>query len=180
MKFRYLMLSACAAFLLSACASTGERSDTDAASERDQTSDRDTSGTGDDRRGSAEPLPMSEEEKLAKKKAELERENTVYFEFDSSDLSPEARSIVEKHAEFLTSNPDVNVRLEGHTDERGTREYNIGLGERRAQAVARVLTARGVSGDQFSVVSYGEERPAVSGSNEEAWAKNRRVEIVYR
>nr|WP_269530718.1 peptidoglycan-associated lipoprotein Pal [Algiphilus aromaticivorans] len=117
---------------------------------------------------------------MAQKKAELERENTVYFEFDSSDLSREGRSTVEKHADFLTRNPDVRVRLEGHTDERGTREYNIGLGERRAQAVARVLTARGVSSDQFSVVSYGEERPAVSGSNEEAWAKNRRVEIVYR
>lgn len=180
MKIRYLLLSTCAAFLLSACASTGERADTEAASDSAQTSDRDTSGMGDDRRGSAEPLPMSEEEKLAQKKAELERENIVYFEFDSSDLSREARSIVEKHADFLTSNPDVNVRLEGHTDERGTREYNIGLGERRAQAVARVLTARGVSGDQFSVVSYGEERPAVAGSNEQAWAKNRRVEIVYR
>ncbi|WP_052367607.1 peptidoglycan-associated lipoprotein Pal [Algiphilus aromaticivorans] len=181
MKIRYLMLSACAALLLSACASTGERSTSDASSaDTSQTSERDTSGMGDERRGSAEPLPMSEEEKMAQKKAELERENTVYFEFDSSDLSREGRSTVEKHADFLTRNPDVRVRLEGHTDERGTREYNIGLGERRAQAVARVLTARGVSSDQFSVVSYGEERPAVSGSNEEAWAKNRRVEIVYR
>lgn len=180
MKIRHLMLSACAAFLLSACASTGERADTDPAVDRQPASERDTSGMGSDRRGSAEPLPMSEKEKLAQKKAELQRENTVYFEFDSSDLSREGRSIVEKHAGFLTSNPDVRVRLEGHTDERGTREYNIGLGERRAQAVARVLTARGVSGDQFSVVSYGEERPALSGSNEQAWAKNRRVEIVYR
>lgn len=180
MQIRYFLLSACAAVLLSACASTGERSDTDAAADLDQTSDRDTSGMGGDRRGSAEPLPLSEEEKLAQKKAELERENTVYFEFDSAELSREARSTIERHADFLVSNPDVRVRLEGHTDERGTREYNIGLGERRAQSVAQVLRARGVAGDQFSIVSYGEERPAVAGSNERAWAKNRRVEIVYR
>jgi peptidoglycan-associated lipoprotein len=79
----------------------------------------------------------------------------------------------------LSAKPDLSVRLEGHADERGSREYNIGLGERRAQAVRQVLMLQGVPATQITTVSYGEERPAVAGSSEEAWERNRRVEIVY-
>ena len=103
----------------------------------------------------------------------------IYFEFDSADIGSEAQSIIANHAKYLTANPNTRVRLEGHTDERGTREYNVGLDERRASAVAQALELRGVSPQQVSVVSYGEERPVALGHDESAWTQNRRVEIVY-
>src|SRR5690606_24528271 len=104
----------------------------------------------------------------------------VYFEFDRSDVPPQYNDMLAAHARYLASNPNARVRLEGHADERGSREYNIGLGERRAQAVRRILMLQGASAEQVSTVSYGEERPAALGSNEEAYSLNRRVEIVYR
>jgi peptidoglycan-associated lipoprotein len=103
----------------------------------------------------------------------------VYFEFDSSEVRGTGVEVVAAHARFLAANPATRVRLEGHTDERGSREYNIGLGERRAQAVRRALMLQGALDGQISTVSYGEERPAAAGHDEEAWAENRRVEIVY-
>lgn len=103
----------------------------------------------------------------------------IHFEFDSSTIQKKYLDILDAHAEYLMDNPDTEVRLEGHADERGSREYNIGLGDRRAQAVRRLLLFQGVEDDQVSTVSYGEEQPVDPGHNEEAWAKNRRVEIVY-
>lgn len=103
----------------------------------------------------------------------------VYFDFDSSEIKGAGTDVVGAHAKYLASHSSTRVRLEGHTDERGSREYNIGLGERRAQAVRRALLLQGASDAQISTVSYGEERPAVPGHDEAAWAKNRRVEIVY-
>lgn len=105
---------------------------------------------------------------------------TIYFDFDSSSVKAEYSEAIAAHAEELIDNPGVAVRLEGHTDERGSREYNIGLGERRAQAVRQAMLLQGVPRDQLSTVSYGEEQPAVTGDDEEAWAMNRRVEIVYQ
>lgn len=104
---------------------------------------------------------------------------TIYFDFDSSQIKSDYNPIIAAHAKYLTSNPSVRVRLEGNTDERGTREYNIGLGERRAQAVREALMLQGVADAQITTVSYGEERPAVTGHSEAAWSKNRRVDIVY-
>ncbi|MFQ5609701.1 MAG: peptidoglycan-associated lipoprotein Pal [Woeseiaceae bacterium] len=103
----------------------------------------------------------------------------IYFAFDSSDIRPQDIEIVEGHAQQLSRNARYEVRLEGHADERGSREYNIGLGERRAQSVRRLLLLQGAGSDQISTVSFGEERPAVDGSSEAAWAQNRRVEIIY-
>jgi peptidoglycan-associated lipoprotein len=103
----------------------------------------------------------------------------IYFDFDKSDIKPEFADIVTTAARNLTSNSKLKVKLEGNTDERGTREYNIGLGERRAQSVRRALMLQGVAESQISTVSFGAERPAAEGDNEEAWAKNRRVEVVY-
>lgn len=103
----------------------------------------------------------------------------IYFDFDSAAIRAEYTEALAAHAEALLDNPALTVRLEGHTDERGSREYNIGLGERRAQAVRRALMLQGVRAEQLTTVSYGEEQPAVTGSDEEAWAMNRRVEIVY-
>jgi peptidoglycan-associated lipoprotein len=103
----------------------------------------------------------------------------VYFEFDSSEIQEDDRLIIEAHGTYLAQNPDITVTLEGHTDERGSREYNLGLGERRANAVRRLIFLMGASEDQVEVVSYGEERPAVDGHDEEAWQLNRRVELIY-
>lgn len=104
----------------------------------------------------------------------------VYFEFDRSEIRSDFNDILVAHGQYLANNPRANLRLEGHTDERGSREYNIGLGERRAQAVRSFLLLQGAAADQITTVSYGEERPAAFGSNDEAWALNRRVELVYR
>jgi peptidoglycan-associated lipoprotein len=103
----------------------------------------------------------------------------IYFDFDKSDIKPEFADIVTAHARNLVANPNLKLKLEGNTDERGTREYNIGLGERRAQAVRRALMLQGVPESQLTTVSFGAERPAVEGDDEAAWAQNRRVELVY-
>ncbi len=104
----------------------------------------------------------------------------VYFEFDRSDIRPDQRDIVEAHARYLSNNPSASVLLEGHSDERGTREYNVALGERRSESVRNLMSLMGASGTQVRTISYGEERPATMGHDEEAWALNRRVEIVYQ
>ena len=103
----------------------------------------------------------------------------VYFEFDRSDVRSDFNAMLAAHGRLLAANPGVAVRLEGHADERGTREYNIGLGERRSQSVRQILLLQGAAGGQLSTISYGEERPAVFGSDEGSWSLNRRVELVY-
>jgi peptidoglycan-associated lipoprotein len=107
------------------------------------------------------------------------KNRTVYFDYDRDDIKSDFREIVAAHGKYLAANPGAKVRLEGHTDERGSREYNIGLGERRAQAVKQALLLQGAGASQLTTVSYGEERPAATGSDEESWSLNRRVEIVY-
>jgi peptidoglycan-associated lipoprotein len=103
----------------------------------------------------------------------------LYFEFDSSELLAEDTETVTRHARQLAENASLKIRLEGHADERGSREYNIGLGERRSQTVRRMLLIQGASASQISTVSFGEERPAEFGSTEDAYSQNRRVEINY-
>ncbi len=103
----------------------------------------------------------------------------VQFAFDSSEIRDEAIPVLEAHGTFLAEHPDQRMTIEGHTDERGSRAYNLALGERRAEAVARMLRANGARPDQLEIVSYGEEEPLVPESNEAAWAKNRRAELVY-
>jgi len=110
--------------------------------------------------------------------AELARvaDTVFYFEFDRAVLRPEARAALRLHSDYLKRNP-LRVRLEGHADERGSREYNMALGERRAEAVREFLVMQGVDSSLLEVISYGEEVPAVLGSSEDAWSKNRRVEM---
>ncbi|TPW16072.1 MAG: peptidoglycan-associated lipoprotein [Halothiobacillaceae bacterium] len=103
----------------------------------------------------------------------------IYFDYDSSVVRDEFTSVLEAHARHLADNPDVHVTLQGHGDERGSREYNLGLGDRRANAVAQFLKLTGAKPDQIQVESYGEERPADAGHDESAWQANRRVELVY-
>jgi len=103
----------------------------------------------------------------------------IYFEYDSSDIRPEYRETIQAHAAYLSTRQNVTITLEGHADERGSREYNLALGERRAQSINRQMTLLGVSSGQIRTVSYGEERPAIDGHDESAWSENRRVEIIY-
>lgn len=107
-------------------------------------------------------------------------QTVVYFGFDRSELRPEFKDVLNAHAEYLVANPQASLTVEGHCDERGTVEYNLALGERRAETVKRYLIVQGVAPSQLDTVSYGEERPAVMGSDESAWAKNRRAELDYQ
>jgi peptidoglycan-associated lipoprotein len=119
--------------------------------------------------GSRSGLPGSQQD------LEASAGDRVFFAFDRSDITPEAQQILERQADWLRRYPNVTVTLEGHCDERGTREYNLALGERRAQAVKNVLVAMGIPASRISTISYGKERPAVVGSSEEAYAQNRRA-----
>ena len=103
----------------------------------------------------------------------------IYFDFDKSTVRPEYRGIVSAHAAYAAAHTSARVTLEGHADERGTREYNLGLGERRGNAVSGLMSAQGSRGSQLTVVSYGEERPTCRVSDDGCWSQNRRVEIVY-
>ena len=107
------------------------------------------------------------------------RQRVVYFDFDQDNLRPEFQNIVGCHAKYLRDRPSSRMTLEGHADERGSREYNLGLGERRGNSVSSAVQANGGSGSQIMVTSYGEERPTCTASNEDCWARNRRVEIIY-
>jgi peptidoglycan-associated lipoprotein len=107
------------------------------------------------------------------------RQRVVYFDLDRTEIKPEFQAQIACHAAYLRQFPEARVRLEGNADERGSREYNLGLGERRGNAVQSALSAAGASSSQLNVVSYGEERPVCRQHDESCWSKNRRVEIVY-
>ncbi len=128
--------------------------------------------------GGVDPV-LSIEEQERQKAAELRQSQVVYFEFDRTDIRDEFAEILEAHASYLRDNPSVSVLVEGHTDEKGTPEYNIALGERRGKAVAKYLQSLGVLAAQISIVSYGEEKPVDSAHTEAAMAKNRRAVLVY-
>lgn len=170
-KFTRLAAILLAALFVAACSTTGDsQSGAEGMDSADSGSDVQTGGLSDDEMMMMDPLedpdsPLSQ--------------RIIYFEFDRSDIPTQYLDVLSAHAEYLIANPNAKVRLEGHADERGTREYNIGLGDRRAQSVRRILVFQGVANDQVSTVSYGEERPAVEGSSEDAYSRNRRVEIVY-
>jgi peptidoglycan-associated lipoprotein len=140
-------------------------------------------GAGSDASGAgangSSAVGQNGDDEAAGPQAGLLAKRVIYFDFDSSEIKGDGTDIVGAHAKYLANNPTARVRLEGHTDDRGSREYNIGLGERRAQSVRRALLLQGATEAQLSTVSYGAERPAVAGHDETAWAKNRRVEIVY-
>ena len=154
------------------------------------TSDADgTSGTGSDdgsyqsggmqNGGMQNGGAMSAEEQMRQQYEALRRENVIYFEFDQDEVSGHYAQVLEAHANYLRSNPSVSILVEGHADERGTPEYNIALGERRAKAVTSYLQSLGVSGAQLAIVSYGEEKPVDASHTDSAFSKNRRAVLVY-
>ncbi|WP_019612056.1 peptidoglycan-associated lipoprotein Pal [Thioalkalivibrio sp. AKL7] len=174
-----LALAAVVIAVLSACATpTRDAEDAERAAEREAAAEQaraereaaEARGLGRDRDFDAAALD-DPDSPLA--------ERLVYFDFDRDEVKSEYMPMLEAHAAYLSQNSGARLRLEGHTDERGTREYNLALGERRAQSVRRVLNLNGASDDQLEVISYGEEMPVAFQQNEEAWAKNRRVELVY-
>lgn len=140
------------------------------------TNGADSSGAGTD---AANAGSVGSDEDAAGPQGGILAKRIIYFDFDSSDIRGEGNDVVAAHSKYLAGHSSTRVRLEGNTDDRGSREYNIGLGERRAQAVRRALLLQGATESQIATVSYGAERPAVAGSDEAAWSKNRRVEIVY-
>lgn len=182
MKFRllFVFLAAC---LLAACAGTPEKGG--GAAVEDHSTTTTTEGGAAAGGGGTQGQTYGAGEQAGGKFSKLNQpgsilsKRTIYFDFDSSNVKPEYQKLIEAHAQYLTNHPDVTVSLEGNTDERGSREYNLALGERRAKAVKEQMVLLGVKPDQLRVVSYGEERPAVQGHNEAAWSKNRRVVIKY-
>ena len=106
-------------------------------------------------------------------------QRVIYFELDSSQIKEEDRDVISVHAEFLASHSEITIVLEGHADERGSREYNIALGEKRAKAIKQLMTLQGVTDGQIQVISFGEERPVALGHDSSAWNLNRRVEVLY-
>ena len=164
-----LSLSLVSALFLGACASSGKHDGSDQAAGT-------ASGYNDSIAGGAQIGNAEEDARVAAERALST--NVVYFDYDSAEIKAEYQSVVSAYAKYLLANQVAKVRLEGHTDERGTREYNIGLGERRANAVRDALSAQGVTAAQISVLSYGEERPAADGHDEAAYAQNRRVQII--
>jgi peptidoglycan-associated lipoprotein len=165
-------LAICAvAFLFTAC-ETASNVAVDSASGSSSSSATAAGAGSSSSSSSTTATQMSDAEKLA------QVGNTVYFGFDSSELAGEAQATLDRQAAFLNVNPTMVVIIEGHADERGTREYNLALGDRRAVAVRDYLLAKGLNAARVRTVSYGKERPAVSGSNEESWAKNRRAATV--
>ena len=165
------ILAICAvAFLFTACETASNVAGESASGS--SSSSATTATTAGAESSSTTATQMSDAEKLA------QVGNTVYFGFDSSELADEAQAILDRQAAFLNVNPTMVVIIEGHADERGTREYNLALGDRRAVAVRDYLLAKGLNAARVRTVSYGKERPAVSGSNEGSWEFNRRAATV--
>ena len=169
--FQRLLAICAVAFLFTAC-ETASNVAGDSASGSSSSSATAAGTTSSSASSSTTATQMSDADKLA------QVGNTVYFGFDSSELAGEAQATLDRQAAFLNVNPTMVVIIEGHADERGTREYNLALGDRRAVAVRDYLLAKGLNAARVRTVSYGKERPAVSGSNEESWAKNRRAATV--
>ena len=167
-----LVTTFAAALLLAACSTPSEETVDTSGSGSSSTGTTSQSSSGDTGSTIMRPAPGSQEDLT------VEVGDRVFFDFDKYNVRPDQRGTVEALAAWLDTNPSVTLSIEGHCDERGTREYNLALGERRANSVRDYLVALGINPARLSTVSYGEEKPAVLGSNESAWAQNRRGVFV--
>ena len=164
---------------LVACSATSETDEGGA----DQNAASSNGGGSRGGNSSAQTSPGSSSGQLSQEQIRTQnalRQTVFYFDFDVAEFKPEDRDTLTYHARDLAANPSKRLRLEGHADERGTREYNLALGERRANGIFNYLIVNGASRSQLEVVSYGEERPSATGQSEQAYARNRRVELVGR
>ncbi|MCF6263386.1 MAG: peptidoglycan-associated lipoprotein Pal [Xanthomonadales bacterium] len=157
---------------LTACKKDEIKDDTDSAVIVDDSTTQDVTTNAIDPRNHTDARNLDNPESLLSKRV-------IYFDYDQSTVRAEFRPVVEAHAAFVAANSSASVTLEGHADERGSREYNLALGERRGNSVSGLFSAQGVRGSQMSVVSYGEERPICRETSDSCWGSNRRVEIVY-
>lgn len=171
-KFGLIVISL---FALAACSST---SDTDEAADSGSTTSGSNSSSSSASSNAGSSSGQLTQDQIRAQNAL--RQTVFYFDFDVAEFKQEDRDTLTYHARDLAGSPNKRIRLEGHADERGTREYNLALGERRANGILNYLIVNGASRSQIEVVSYGEERPAQSGQTESAYARNRRVEIVAR
>jgi len=162
--------------LLAACATNGEKP-ANLATEPTTSEAATESVATVETSGAQEPARM--ESDSMKDSTSLLDKRVIYFAFDKSDINSEDLPVIQAHAQYLANHPSVHVRLEGFADERGTREYNMALGERRDHSVLEFFALQGVAADRIETVSYGEEHPVALGHNESSWSQNRRVEIVY-
>ncbi len=175
MFYKKIMLIALVAIGLAGCAAdpmkpegVGEAAPTDGAEA--------TPGYGD---GDINAMAISEDGEFGQYPGNPLSHRRIFFEYNSYSVEPAAQAVIEAHSQYLISHPGTNITLEGHADERGTREYNLALGEKRADAVAELMSALGVDRNRIVTTSYGEEKPLELGHNEAAWSKNRRVELIY-
>jgi peptidoglycan-associated lipoprotein len=173
---RFFLMTA-AVVLLGAGCKGGDATPADTTQVTTETPPANTSGNNSG--GVGEFIPLYTGETPADREIRLGN-LIVYFEFDRSEIRPEFNEMLAVHGRYLAGVPTATIRLEGHADERGSREYNVGLGERRALAVRQILMLQGAQASQVTTVSYGEERAAALGSDEESYSLNRRVELVYR
>ena len=181
------VLAACEGTMGTGGATTGTVEGGDAQPGSQASSDAATSGAGEDAVSGTDPTGASgadgaggfQGHPLDDPAGSLAN-RTIYFELDSSEVQESERGAIEAHARYLSEHSGAQITLEGHADERGSREYNVALGERRAVAVRQLMTLLGANDPQIRTVSYGEERPAAAGHDESAWGLNRRVEIMYR
>jgi len=170
-----ILLALVIALAISACKTTEPETDTTSTDTTDTAPavvEEATTSAAPDPRDYTDSRNFDNSESLLSKRV-------IYFDFDKSEVKSEYRAIVAAHASYAASHSSARVTLEGHADERGTREYNLGLGERRGNAISGLLSAAGAMGSQLDTVSYGEERPVCRVSDENCWWQNRRVEIVY-
>ena len=135
---------------------------------------------GDSYGNAGTALPVSYDRNAIHDDSSVLAERTVYFEFDSSEVASNYLELIKHHGKYLALNADASIRLEGHTDERGSREYNVALADRRAQAVKQLLMFQGASSNQMTIISYGEEKPEAFGHDESAWYLNRRAQLIYQ
>ncbi|MGV6859823.1 MAG: peptidoglycan-associated lipoprotein Pal [bacterium] len=175
MSYSKIVMIALSVMLVSGCAGNKPKP-ADTAKPAGAESGASSTGVG---QGSVTATPMDGSASGTAGDADLLQTHVIYFDYDSAQIKSEFVDVVNAHGRYLADHAGARIRLEGHADERGTREYNVALSEYRAQAVANLMKFQGVRPGQVETVAYGEEKPAVLGHNEAAWSRNRRVEIVY-
>jgi peptidoglycan-associated lipoprotein len=167
--------------LIAACASTEEQKPADQGTQSPAAATTPApSARGGERSGPAASTPRTPGSTSTTARTGAPGQSSVYFDYDHDEIKPQFRGVIEEHAKYLRQNPAIHARIEGNADERGSREYNVALGQRRAEAVMKALSLLGVPADRMEAVSYGEEKPRRTDHDEASWAENRRDDLVIQ